>query len=197
MAVKRHLRKYPVVTQAEAEKVVRDRAAAREKWRKEHPRVLYVPKVYGEGEARRVKQSMRDECDINLIMKKFTPRDLYMQVGDVAASYMDVSSVGSYHEAMNIVLEAQQAFSSLSSGLRARFENDPSKFMAFCSDEKNRDEMAKLGLLKPEVLAAMNAAKEAAEVKASVVAAPGDGGGVPPSPGEAPKAPPKPVKGEK
>lgn len=31
--------------------------------------------------------------------------------------------------------------------VRSRFENDPQKFLEFCSDPKNRDEAVSLGLI--------------------------------------------------
>jgi hypothetical protein len=38
---------------------------------------------------------------------------------------------------------------ALPADIRFRFLNDPGRFVDFCSDPANRDEMSKMGLLRP------------------------------------------------
>jgi len=126
-----------------------------------------------EGDKGVTKQSDAKDCDINLLFKRFEKTG---QLPDVIArngSYGDFSNVPDYQEACNIVKMANEQFSLLDAPIRNRFDNDPAKFLAFVNDEKNMDEMAKMGLLKPEVVAARNAAFEkanqegAAKIKAA------------------------------
>lgn len=104
------------------------------------------------------KQSFKDECDINNIMKK------YEQTGELPISFMqreqqfgDFSEVPTYQEACEVVLKANNAFESLPTEVRKRFNNDVNQFMEFMENPENVDEMIKLGLaikrepeLKPE-----------------------------------------------
>jgi len=107
--------------------------------------------VFPDDEGRAV-QSAKEECDINTIVKRFgltgeLPDDLRMpQSGDF-------TGVSDFHSAMNIVRAAEEEFMRVPAELRARFNNDPARLMAFLDDDKNRDEAVKLGLVNkpPEV----------------------------------------------
>ena len=48
---------------------------------------------------------------------------------------------------MNIVIEAQENFSELPAHIRKRFGNDPEQFLDFVTDENNKDEAIRLGML--------------------------------------------------
>lgn len=94
------------------------------------------------------KQSHVAECDLNRIMKQFNPREqaLIMSRQAQGGSYTDLPDEFDFQEAQNINIRAIDAFSSLSSTLRTRFENDPAQFLAFMSNPENTDEAVKLGL---------------------------------------------------
>lgn len=118
------------------------------------------------------KQSDAKDCDINAIFKRFERSgqlpDMILKNG----RYGDFSAVPDYQEACQIVQTAREQFDSLDVNIRNRFENDPSKFLEFATDEKNYDEMERMGLLKPEVVKARNDAKaavKAAEAKKAVL----------------------------
>jgi len=64
---------------------------------------------------------------------------------------MDIPAID-YHEALNIVADAESMFEELPSTIRAQFENDPHKFLEFVQDPNNLDEMRELGLAKPPTL---------------------------------------------
>ena len=53
-----------------------------------------------------------------------------------------------YHEAQNIVINAQNQFNALNASLRKKFDNDPALFLAFAEDPKNAQELVTLGLAK-------------------------------------------------
>ena len=96
----------------------------------------------------RTKQSFKDESDINLILRKYEKTGLVDHVNRFRGDYTDLTQVQDYHTSMNQIIAAKEAFASLPSGIRNRFANDPAQFVEFVSDENNRDEMQKMGLLE-------------------------------------------------
>ena len=115
--------------------------------------------VPGSGSRRRVvisfpqetktKQSFKEECDINRIVKSFAKTGEFTHLARGTPQYGYASSQ-SFHEAMNIVTESKSQFEELPSKARSHFENDPAKFLACCEDETRRDELVELGLADPK-----------------------------------------------
>lgn len=102
-------------------------------------------------EERMTKDSFKDECDINTIVRRF---NLTGQLPENVAvpSYADFEEIFDFHSAMNLVTQANEAFDSMPAEVRSRFHNDPGEFMDFVSDESNRAEAEKLGLVIPSHL---------------------------------------------
>lgn len=109
---------------------------------------LGVVETIGESMA---DQSFREECDINTIVKRFGI------TGNVGAPIMppaleEFGEIFDFQSAMNTLNAADRAFMSLDAEVRARFNNDPGRYVDFCSkvdrDGKlvNLEEMRKLGL---------------------------------------------------
>jgi len=96
----------------------------------------------------RTKQSHKDECDINYIMRKFEKTGQLPDMIKSNPSYGDFSNVPDYQAALGMVEHAKEQFNALSAKVRARFNNDPSQFLAFATDPRNGAEMVKLGLAK-------------------------------------------------
>ncbi len=94
----------------------------------------------------RTKQSFADECEINNIMAKFQQTGVINHAAKHQATYGQADGT-TFQEAMNIVIDAQEAFSDLPSSLRSRFGNDPAAYLNFVSNEENYPEMERLGLL--------------------------------------------------
>jgi len=95
------------------------------------------------------QQQFQDECDINTIVKRFgitgqLPTNVAMP------TYGNFEQVFDYHTAMNTIRAADVAFYSMPADVRARFHNNAGEFVDFCSNEKNRDEAIKLGLVLPK-----------------------------------------------
>lgn len=92
------------------------------------------------------KQSFAEEVDINTIVRRF---NLTGQLPDNvrAPTYADFEGIFDFHSAMNAVASAGEAFDAMPAEVRSRFHNNPAEFVDFCSDEKNRVEAEKLGLL--------------------------------------------------
>lgn len=90
-------------------------------------------------------QSQREDADINVIVKRFgvtgqLPQSLRMPI------YTDFEDVFDYRSAMDVINQADRSFAALPADVRARFLNDPQRFVEFASDEKNLEEMRRLGL---------------------------------------------------
>jgi len=94
------------------------------------------------------KQSFKDECDVNRIVASFQLTGQLPNINELPPQYLDVTEMD-FQTHQNFVAEAHTMFMELPSALRAKFENSPAKFLDFCSQEKNRPELAEMGLLKP------------------------------------------------
>lgn len=93
-------------------------------------------------------QSAEEESNINTIVRRFgltgqLPDNVNMPVSG------DFSGVVDFHSAMNLIRKAQEEFLNVPADIRARFNNDPQRFMDFLEDTSNRDEAMRMGLLKP------------------------------------------------
>jgi phage internal scaffolding protein len=99
------------------------------------------------GDESKVQKSFQDETDIKNILEKYG-RTGILPIMKNEAIYGDFSEVPDYMEAQNIIKQADEQFSLLSSDLRKRFENDPAKFLEFCTNPSNMEEMIELGLAK-------------------------------------------------
>lgn len=97
------------------------------------------------------KQSFKDECDINNILKKYQKTGLLDHVNKYQGDYGDYIDAPSYQEAQNRILDAQYMFMSLPATVREKFKNDPGMFLDFVHDPKNEDAMVEMGLAKPKV----------------------------------------------
>ncbi|AZL82833.1 internal scaffolding protein [Apis mellifera associated microvirus 14] len=97
----------------------------------------------------RTKQEFKDEADINKIVERFgltgeLPQNLRMPISG------DFTGLGDYHEAMNLVLQAQEEFDKLPAKVRERFGNDAGAFIAWAEREDNLEEAKLLGIAREE-----------------------------------------------
>ena len=88
---------------------------------------------------------MQDETDIKNILAKYG-RSGMLPIMQNQPLYGDFSNVPDYQEAQEIIRKANEQFSLLSSDVRKKFDNDPEKFLAFCTNDANIEEMYELGL---------------------------------------------------
>lgn len=96
----------------------------------------------------RTKQEFASDCDINVIMARYLAAGELPNIRQDYPQYADATGQD-FQEAMNFVAGANSMFQQMPSRIRNRFDNDPGAFIDFCSDERNREEMAQMGLLKP------------------------------------------------
>lgn len=94
----------------------------------------------------RTQQQFADECDIEKIIEKYARTGQITNLARKKGVYADVSDISDYHESVNKIQRAQNAFMTLDAKIRARFGNDPANLLAFMQDPKNYDEGVRLGL---------------------------------------------------
>jgi phage internal scaffolding protein len=99
------------------------------------------------------QQHAKDECDINTIVRRFGLTG-ELPSGVRAPVYGDFTSATDYHTALNAVIAADAAFMQLPADIRIRFNNDAGAFVDFVSDDNNRAEAERLGLVLPAAVAA-------------------------------------------
>lgn len=98
----------------------------------------------------KAQQQFKEECDINTIVRNFGLTGEMPQNPRVPLS-ADFIDTMDYQSSLNRLLEAEAGFMAFPAELRARFQNDPGKFIAFVEDKANEAEARKWGLLKPVV----------------------------------------------
>lgn len=95
-------------------------------------------------------QSSKDECDINVIVKRFG-LGAGIPAGFRIPTYQDfLNAPDDYRGALEVVRSAEKAFESLPAAIRSRFDNDPGLFISFCEDPSNLADLREMGLAKPE-----------------------------------------------
>ena len=98
----------------------------------------------------RTRQEFKDECDINVIWKRFG-QGYKLPENWRKPEFGDFTGISDFHKAANAIATANESFDQLSADVRAFFNNDPGKFVDFAIDSKNRDQMIEWGLIrKPE-----------------------------------------------
>lgn len=93
------------------------------------------------------KQSMADECDINILMLRYQKTGMLNHIIRYKGQYADVSNQEDFQSALQTLQDANQMFDSLPAKVREKFKNDPGQFLAFVENPENREAMAELGLL--------------------------------------------------
>lgn len=107
-------------------------------------------------------QSAADEADINVLVKRFGLGEVPLS-GVRAPFYGDFTGLQSPHEMAQALVEAQATFMMLPAAVRAEFDNNPHRFVDFCSNDENYDRICDLGLLAPEPMQARVEARRKAE----------------------------------
>lgn len=132
----------------------------------------------------KTSQEFREDADINVLMARYVKTGVLPVHTDRQPFYVDADALPSFQTMQNVLIEAREAFMALPSRVRERFMNDPARFVEFATDEKNIDELRSMGLLSPEAVERLDAAKaaEAAKAAASAPGEPEKGGQEPSKP---------------
>lgn len=101
------------------------------------------------------RQEFKDECDLELILKRFGSTEAGMAAIQNAVDlsnlrFDDVSAVPDFRAARDQIMQAEAKFMALPAQVRARFDNDAALFLDFATDPKNLDEMRAMGLANPK-----------------------------------------------
>lgn len=124
------------------------------------------------------QQQYADECDLNNIVDKnmrfkdpafLTKLQMFGSGEKVEPIYGDFSSVPDFQNALNTINTATEQFMSLPSKIRARFDNDPVKLLAFVNDDRNYEEGLSLGIYKPRSTEQSTVHVEGGNASAAVV----------------------------
>lgn len=108
----------------------------------------FLPPSVGTGpfEDSLTRQSEKKDADINVIVDRFTRTGL-MPVDEREQLFIDVSDVGDYRQIRDQINRANDYFMTLDAGVRARFGNDPAKFLDALVDPANKKQFVDLGIL--------------------------------------------------
>lgn len=100
------------------------------------------------------QQSDKDDCDINIIMKKFGHTGSFPQRTD-QPEYGDYLEADDYRTGLDRINAANEMFMELDPTIRKEFENDAAKFLEFVHNPENIDKMIEMGLAtrkEPEIM---------------------------------------------
>lgn len=98
----------------------------------------------GVGGASLTKQSFKDECDINNVMKRFERTGAIEHLAKYGPQYADVMPVD-FQQAMNTVALANSMWEELPVSVKQRV-GSPEGFLEFVNDPGNGQELVELGL---------------------------------------------------
>lgn len=93
------------------------------------------------------QQHFKDECDVNIIVRRYSETGIVPHINTRTPSYGDFTSSEDYQTALNKLQTAQDEFMSLPSDIRQRFKNNPEKLITFLQDPNNQAEAIELGLI--------------------------------------------------
>lgn len=96
-----------------------------------------------------VQQQYAEETDINEIVRRFGITQ-EMPNNPRLPSYGDFTAVTDFQSALHAVKAAEQNFAALTPQVRNFFANDPQALLEFVTDDNNRAEAERLGLVKPK-----------------------------------------------
>lgn len=83
---------------------------------------------------KRTKDSFKDECDINEIMKRYKRNGQLPALVAREPRFGDFSNAMEYQDALNVVLTAQRQFDALPAAVRAECFNNPEVFLEKVQD---------------------------------------------------------------
>jgi len=98
------------------------------------------------GTESRAKQSFKDQCDINIIVRAHASGHEVTHLNPNTPQYGDFSAATDLQDQLNGVMAAQAEFDALPSAVRAAAENNPVRFLEMCADIDGRNILVEAGL---------------------------------------------------
>jgi len=116
--------------------------------RREDEMSLYTSvSFFGENAISKTVQSEKDNCDINVILKRFRLGG-QLPTSARVPSYENYEGIFDFQSAMNAVRSGEEAFAELPSDIRRKFANSPQAFLEYAANPENIDGLRKMGLAK-------------------------------------------------
>jgi phage internal scaffolding protein len=108
------------------------------------------------------KQSHKDECDVNLILKRYDKNNVLTHMNKAKPFYADTTAID-LQQAIDTVDKAKAMFDELPSKIRNRFQGNPAALLDFLHNPANEREAVEIGLLEmpPQPPAPQNTAPPA------------------------------------
>lgn len=94
----------------------------------------------------RTKQEFKDQCDINLVVKRHAQRGIYDHVNPRTPHYGDASQRIELDQALELVAISRESFLELPALVRRAAGNDPSTFLRMLEDEEDTQLLVAAGL---------------------------------------------------
>lgn len=130
---------------------------------------------YDAGGPSMTRQEFAEECDVNQIMRRFEETGVLPGPVGAAPVYLDLANVPSnLQEALNVMIEGEEAFMRLPALVRKEFDNDALQFMDFAVKPENLAKMREWGLAPGEQAPPV-------PVRVEVVSPPAPAPGAPPA----------------
>lgn len=98
------------------------------------------------GERSRAKQSFKDECDVNVVVRRYAQTGMFDHVAKRQPTYGDVSNAVDLQTALRLVETARESFMELPARVRRAASNDPVELLAMLADPDQVAELVELGL---------------------------------------------------
>lgn len=92
------------------------------------------------------QQHMKEDCDINIIIKRHAETGNISHLNPMSPLYMDCTGVSDLQGAIHLVEEAENNFSTLPSAVRKACQNDPVQFIEMLYTEEGTQELGEAGL---------------------------------------------------
>lgn len=98
------------------------------------------------------RQEFADECDVNLLMKRYdvVGGGMPPAPGSVPMYIDFTSKPDNLMDALAMMKSAETAFMTLPASVRKEFDNDPLRFVEYAENEANLPRMREWGLAEPE-----------------------------------------------
>lgn len=109
----------------------------------------------------KTQQHNKDETDINVIVQRFGVTGVLPQARN-PPTYGDFTGINDYHQALDLIIQAQDSFNELPVTVRKHFDHDPGKFLAFIEAGPDAQLLLDFGLghmVKPAKVASSDETK--------------------------------------
>lgn len=124
-------------------------------------RVESVPCDFDTGSESLTKQSMKDECDINNILRQYQMTGIINHVNEASPQYADLPDPVEYQDALNQVQAAEAAFYRLPKEVRDRYGNDPAGLLQALANPAEAGFLQEQGILNSPAVAGVEGGEAA------------------------------------